>query len=95
MSRTDPAQFPAVLIVEDDPTIGQHLHLGLQEPRLPHHLVAHRRSRPHPRHRIQTRNRSLDLDLPDLDGVELRITSLRRDAFVAVTAMVWRLQSRG
>jgi hypothetical protein len=30
MSRTDPAPFPAVLIVEDDPTIGQHLQLGLQ-----------------------------------------------------------------
>ena len=30
MSRTDPVPLPAVLIVEDDPTIGHHLHLGLE-----------------------------------------------------------------
>ena len=29
MSRTDPAPFPAVLIVEVDPTIGQHIQVGL------------------------------------------------------------------
>ena len=57
MSRTDPAPFPAVLIVEDEPTIGHHLHLGLQGHGYPHRLVPHRRSRPHPRHRSQTQHR--------------------------------------
>jgi hypothetical protein len=56
MSRTDPAPFPAVLIVEDDPTIGQHLQLGLQGHGYPT-TSPHRRSRPHPRHRSQTQNR--------------------------------------
>jgi DNA-binding response OmpR family regulator len=78
MSRTDPVQLPAVLIVEDDPTIGHHLHLGLEGHGYPTTwcrtgaaaLIHARENRPG----IVL----LDLGLPDLDGVELART-LRRD----------------
>jgi DNA-binding response OmpR family regulator len=78
MSRTDPVPLPAVLIVEDDPTIGHHLHLGLEGHGYPTTwcrtgtaaLIHARENRPG----IVL----LDLGLPDLDGVELART-LRRD----------------
>jgi DNA-binding response OmpR family regulator len=78
MSRTDPVPLPAVLIVEDDPTIGHHLQLGLEGHGYPTTwcrtgtaaLIHARENRPG----IVL----LDLGLPDLDGVELART-LRRD----------------
>ena len=78
MSRTDPVQLPAVLIVEDDPTIGHHLHLGLEGHGYPTTwcrtgaaaLIQVRETRPG----IVL----LDLGLPDLDGVDLA-RRIRRD----------------
>jgi DNA-binding response OmpR family regulator len=78
MSRTDPVQLPAVLIVEDDPTIGHHLHLGLEGHGYPTTwcrtggaaLIEVRETRPG----IVL----LDLGLPDLDGVDLA-RRIRRD----------------
>ena len=78
MSRTDPVQLPAVLIVEDDTTIGHHLHLGLEGHGYPTTwcrtgsaaLIQVREARPG----IVL----LDLGLPDLDGVDLART-IRRD----------------
>jgi CheY-like chemotaxis protein len=70
MSRTDPAQFPAVLIVEDDPTIGHHLHLGLQGHGYP--TAWCRTGAAALIHVTEAKPRIvfLDLGLPDLDGVE-------------------------
>jgi CheY-like chemotaxis protein len=70
MSRTDPAPFPAVLIVEDDPTIGHHLHLGLQGHGYP--TTWCRTGAAALIHVTEAKPRIvfLDLGLPDLDGVE-------------------------
>jgi CheY-like chemotaxis protein len=70
MSRTDPAPFPAVLIVEDDPTIGQHLQLGLQGHGYP--TTWCRTGAAALIHVTEAKPRIvlLDLGLPDLDGVE-------------------------
>ena len=78
MSRTDPVQLPAVLIVEDDPTIGHHLHLGLEG-----HGYQTTWCRTGGAALIQVREARpgivlLDLGLPDLDGVDLART-IRRD----------------
>jgi DNA-binding response OmpR family regulator len=78
MSRTDPVQLPAVLIVEDDSTIGHHLQLGLEG-----HGYPTTWCRTGGAALIQAREAKpgivlLDLGLPDLDGVDLaRI--IRRD----------------
>ena len=75
MSRTDPVPLPAVLpsvlIVEDDPTIGHHLHLGLQGHGYP--TTWCRTGGAALIHVTETKPRIvlLDLGLPDLDGVEL------------------------
>ena len=70
MSRTDPAPFPAVLIVEDDPTIRQHLQLGLQGHGYP--TTWCRTGAAALIHVTEAKPRIvlLDLGLPDLDGVE-------------------------
>jgi DNA-binding response OmpR family regulator len=75
MSRTDPVPLPAVLpsvlIVEDDPTIGHHLHLGLQGHGYP--TTWCRTGGAALIHATETKPGIvlLDLGLPDLDGVEL------------------------
>ena len=78
MSWTDPLPLPAVLIVEDDPTIGHHLHLGLEG-----HGYPTAWCRTGSAALIQVRESApkivlLDLGLPDLDGVDLART-IRRD----------------
>src|SRR6476659_2029188 len=82
MSRTDPVPLPAVLpsvlIVEDDPTIGHHLHLGLQGHGYP--TTWCRTGGAALIHVTETKPGIvlLDLGLPDLDGVELA-RRMRRD----------------
>jgi len=82
MSRSDPVPLPAVLpsvlIVEDDPIIGHHLHLGLQGHGYP--TTWCRTGGAALIHVTETKPGIvlLDLGLPDLDGVDLaRI--VRRD----------------
>jgi DNA-binding response OmpR family regulator len=78
MSRTDPVQLPAVLIVEDDPTIGHHLHLGLQGHGYP--TTWCRTGGAALIHVTQSKPGIvlLDLGLPDIDGVDIART-IRRD----------------
>ena len=78
MSRTDPGLLPAVLIVEDDPTIGHHLHLGLQGHGYP--TTWCRTGGAALIHVAEAKPGIvlLDLGLPDLDGVDLART-IRRD----------------
>ena len=73
MSRTDPAPFPAVLIVEDDPTIGQHIQLGLQGHGYP--TTWCRTGAAALIHVTEAKPRIvlLDLGLPDLDGGDCRL----------------------
>jgi DNA-binding response OmpR family regulator len=78
MSRTDIVPRPAVLIVEDDATIGHHLHLGLEG-----HGNSATWCRTGTAALIHVRETKpgivlLDLGLPDLDGVQLART-IRRD----------------
>ena len=77
MSRTDPVPLPAVLIVEDDATIGHHLHLGLEG-----HGYSATWCRTGAAALIHVREARpgivlLDLGLPDLDGVDLARTIRR------------------
>src|SRR3954464_3848597 len=78
MLRTDTVPRPAVLTVEDDATIGHHLHLGLEG-----HGYSATWCRTGTAALIHVRETRpaivlLDLGLPDLDGVELART-IRRD----------------
>jgi DNA-binding response OmpR family regulator len=71
MSRSDLVSAPTVLIVEDDPTIGHHLQLGLQSNGYPTYWC-----RSGAAALIQARESNptvvlLDLGLPDIDGVEI------------------------
>jgi hypothetical protein len=70
MSRTDPAQFSAVPIVEDDRTIGQHLHLGLQAAAIPPPGAGPAQPPSYTSPKPNPKIVFLDLGLPDLDGVE-------------------------
>ena len=83
-----------MLIVEDEPTIGHHLQLGLQGHGYP---TAWCRTGAAALIHVTEAKPSivfLDLGLPDLDGVERARYVTLRDALIAVTAMEWRLQSR-
>ena len=71
MSRSDLVSAPAVLVVEDDPTIGHHLQLGLQGNG---YSISWCRTGAAALTQARESNPAvvlLDLGLPDIDGVEI------------------------
>jgi DNA-binding response OmpR family regulator len=78
MSRSEVVSAPAVLLVEDDPTIGHHLLLGLQSNGYHTHWCRTGAAALVQFHESKPAVVLLDLGLPDMDGVEITRT-LRSD----------------